>query len=874
MSVFDLGIALSFRDRASSGIRGFTGTLSSLNDSVDRAITKMAEFDEISRRTGRDLSMTKDLFVGQVFSDIGSSIANLGTRMGETITSSVKSIMDTSQTVFNSRLTIDKLYGSTEEGEKAFERMATYAAKSVFEFKDLLKAMTMMKAVGIEITDNISTSNGKFKQTILDYAGDLAAVFPEMRNMYGSGINAAMGAIKEYVSEGNALSLKRGAGLDIVGILGEKKGKTIAERGRQIADLLEKINAIGMTKALEGTPAQRLSNVNDIMFNLKRNIAEGGKAWEKYKSIVDNLTLPLQEVESNSKALGKSLGEAFSMVVDPLVKASKIVGGFIPKLVKLIKEHPLVVKFVVALAGVASVAVVLAGAVVALAGTLLLFRTSVKYLLPMISKLTSGFRDLLSVDSLTVGVGKYVLASYLIYQAYSKNFLGLKNLVLDVLNVFSALFSFLNGEAISGEQFNYLRQRGLIPLVEDLYLFSYNLKALFEGIAEGVKLAGKAVLEFLTDFSSTTGIDLSDTIRDVKDFFEALAFSDAKGDPEKIKKIRQEYAEWGKTIGKFVVPLLFISKIFYTIIGALGVIERLVVALLKPFTKIFGFIFGNIFKGMMKSKDFAVLVRFIRLKIRSVLSTGLRTAFAFLRNALVAGLWPIVKTAVIAVGKALLGFFGAIPLAIITVLAVVGYIFYKNWDEICAWASTRWKEFTDWLSNTWDSISSSISEKVSNAWEKVKETMKPIVETFEKIYNLVTDIADTIRSWGNKVIDTKLADVVSGASDAWTKRRLQMLNIQVQEESSTPVVPFASGGETKGQGLAYLHRNEAVLNSATLESLKQFLSSYKDRPNQVTFGNITIQVERVDSTTDLESAADKLMRIIERKMQLRRMAER
>ena len=36
------------------------------------------------------------------------------------------------------------------------------------------------------------------------------------------------------------------------------------------------------------------------MFNLKRNIAEGGKAWEKYKSIVDNLTLPLQEVENGT----------------------------------------------------------------------------------------------------------------------------------------------------------------------------------------------------------------------------------------------------------------------------------------------------------------------------------------------------------------------------------------------------------------------------------------------------------------------------------------------------------------------------------------------------------------------------------------------
>ena len=252
---------------------------------------------------------------------------------------------------------------------------------------------------------------------------------------------------------------------------------------------------VKIANKLEGTPMQRLSNVPDIMFNLQRSIAENGKAWEKYTEIVNNLVEPLDSVKKNSKALGKSLGEAFSMVVDPLVKASKIVGGFIPKLVKLIKEHPLVVKFVVALAGVASVAVVLAGAVVAVAGALFLFKTSVAYLLPMISKLTVGFRDLLGIDSLTVGVGKYVLAAYLIYQAYSKNFLGLKNLVLDVLNVFSALFSFLNGEAISGEQFNYLRQRGLIPLVEDLYLFSYNLKALFEGIAEGVKSAGKAVLD-------------------------------------------------------------------------------------------------------------------------------------------------------------------------------------------------------------------------------------------------------------------------------------------------------------------------------------------------------------------------------------------
>lgn len=871
--MFDLGIALTLRDRASGGIRGFTSILVNLSSSVDSAIEKMDEFDAISRRTGKDLSMVKDLLAGQVFSDIGSSILDVGTRMGESIVGLAKNIMDTSQTVFNSRLTIDKLYGGADEGAKAFERMASYAAKSVFEFKDLLGAMTLMKAVGIEITDMVSTSSGKYRQTVLDYAADLAAVFPEMRNMYGRGITAAMGAIKEYVSEGNEISLRRGAGLDITGILGESKGQTQAERSRQVADLLEKINAIGMTKSLQGTPAQRLSNVNDIIFNLKRSIADGGKAWEKYTAIVNNLTKPLDEIGENSKELGKSLGEAFSVVVDPVVWLSKVVGDFIPTLVKLIKEHPIVVKFAVALAGAASVAMTLAGAVIAVAGALFLFKSSVAFLLPVITKLSMGFRELLGINSLAVGVGKYALAAYLIYQAYSKNFMGLKNLVFDVLNVFSALFSFLNGESISEEQFKYLRERGLVPLVEDLYLFAQNMKAAFKGVVEGVQSAGKAVVDFLTGFSENSGMDLSDTIKSFRDFFEALDFVSAKGDPEKLKKIREEFAEWGKLIGKYIVPLLFLGKIFWTIVGALGVIERLIKAIFSPFTKVFKFIFGNLFKGMMQSKEFAVLARFIRIKFKSTLSSGLSTAFGFLRTKLVFGLWHILKAAILTAGKLLLGLLGGWPLAIIAALAIIAVIMYKYWDEICEWVGKRWEEFTTWLSNTWDEVCSYISEKISSAWEKVKETLQPVVDMFNRIYDLVTNIAGTITSWGGNAL-TQLSDAVVGAADGWAKRNLQIVSAQVKEESPSAVVPFASGGETRGQGLAYLHKNEAILNSPTLDGLKKFLTSYRSTPTQVTFGNITIQVEKVDSTTDLESAADKLMRIIGRKMQLRKMAER
>lgn len=76
----------------------------------------------------------------------------------------------------------------------------------------------MLKANGIEAFDKIALSaylagdaTSQANQTLMDYAADLAAFNPQMRNSYGTGIQAAMGALNEYIAEGNALSLKRGA---------------------------------------------------------------------------------------------------------------------------------------------------------------------------------------------------------------------------------------------------------------------------------------------------------------------------------------------------------------------------------------------------------------------------------------------------------------------------------------------------------------------------------------------------------------------------------------------------------------------------------------------------------------------------------------
>ena len=96
------------------------------------------------------------------------------------------------------------------------------------------------------------------------------------------------------------------------------------------------------------------------------------------------------------------------------------------------------------------------------------------------------------------------------------------------------------------------------------------------------------------------------------------------------------------------------------------------------------------------------------------------------------------------------------------------------------------------------------------------------------------------------------------------------------EPPSDYVAPqFATGGETRGEGLAYLHPNEAILNSSLTKKLGEFLA-ISSTPATVTYGDthININVDHIDNDTDLNALAEKLMKIMDRKIQLKKMAVR
>ena len=271
---FGLGLVLSFTDNATAGINSAVNSLNQLTQVAENAGNSLNEFASLSA-------------FSSIATSVGNSMTSMGTNIISTFGQIIGKVNQTGQTLMYAESQLSKLYeGSGKTGKDVLADITQYAKTSIFEFEDLIPVVTMLKANGIEAFDMIASSTGNANQTLMDYAADLAAFNPQMKNAYGTGIKAAMGALNEYIAEGNAMSLKRGASLDITGLLGEEKGATIEERSRQVADLMEKLNMVGMTAQLAQSPMTKLSNMSDTLFQFIGMISQSG-VYDAFNEIID-----------------------------------------------------------------------------------------------------------------------------------------------------------------------------------------------------------------------------------------------------------------------------------------------------------------------------------------------------------------------------------------------------------------------------------------------------------------------------------------------------------------------------------------------------------------------------------------------------------
>lgn len=973
MNSFGLGLVLNFTDHASTGMNNAAKTFMQMSDTADAVASKLDKSSVGLYAVAQSMSIVGDTFMG-----IGSTVMGVFGKLAQ-------KTIDVGGQMLGFRMQLSALYGEAA-GEAKLKEIQNYAAKSVFEVESLMKAVTTMKAVGIEAMDDISTSSGKNTQKLMDYASDLAAMMPEMRNVYGTGVNAAMGAFKEYIAEGNAVSLKRGAGLDITQILGEDKADTIEARTQQIADLIEKLNIVGYTAALYGTPSQRISNMNDVIFNSFAKIAESG-VFEVYSQMLEKVSdfmSALTDDEETFNAVTGVLADTVITLMKPLNKAVDVLVKFGKWVVNLTKTSPALAK------GILLVVAAVGGLLVGF-GALLKLSSSIY----MLSLGLQGFSKFgIMFSGLAKALGKVKAAilpiiaiGSLLYIVWKKNLFGIRDLVQttfkDIGTVFSLVSDAFDDNTLSYESFEQARKLGILPLIEALLDLKYYLGVLADGFSRGFS-GFFDTLGKITQSMSNLKIDVFGISGTLGELLKSFTDETASDTWEKIGEALGVVAGFllillplitaVKTAFKLITPIISLFKglgaVFETVKFGLWAIKYYWVTAILPVLQTVGTAISGILTAVAGALGISVgwlvaiiaaVVAVVVLVIKywdnivAAVKVGFEAVKTFIGNLIdsiknffisvaekARGIIDLFVAAGRLIYNSLRVVFYAVLLVIKTVFdfvktniidPVVNWIGEKfNWlkDNIFTPVADFFKEVwqgalefvqpiidhvVDWFTNLGDNIHevfSGIGEFISGVWDGITESASAFFSWIGEKLGWLLDGLSSIGSFFAGGIG-KAADFVGGIGD-----KLKSM------------VGLSTGGYVKTTGVAVLHPNEVVVNDPLTKRLGLFLDDYAEPNNattptpsetgstsstttsltsrgkspslvpvaaprsqsssdnntptqqpveqndySVTFaaGSIVIQLSNA-SDAELEKAAEKLMKIIERKQQLKQMATR
>ena len=615
---FGLGLVLSFTDNATSGINSAVNSLTNLTQVAENAGNSLNEIASLSA-------------FSSIATSVGNSMTSIGTNIISTFGQIIGKVNATGQTLMYAESQLSKLYeGSGKTGKDVLADITQYAKTSIFEFEDLIPVVTMLKANGIEAFDMIASSTGNANQTLMDYAADLAAFNPQMKNAYGTGIKAAMGALNEYIAEGNAMSLKRGASLDITGLLGEEKGATIEERSRQVADLMEKLNMVGMTAQLAQSPMTKLSNMSDTLFQFIGMISQSG-VYDAFNEIIDVFSSFVMSIDDSTlQNVASIVGDALSALLKPVQQLAQWIVKLADGFIKLVENNSALAKF-------ATIATAIAGVILVVGGVALKFAGSIGYLTLMLKSLSTSFgaigtvmkagatkilgalvpvtlalgvmylvwkNDLFGIRTLVTSFVQNVVNSFntaktavsgslssmkatlKTFDTQNSFFDGLTLAIMKVMVLFKALAESWNTFTLSEDTFNKAKELGILPLIQAILDIKYRFDLFKQGFIDGWQKISEKVKEVVNGLSENLdGTIFQGIIDKVSEFLGMFSNSDT----QIWYDLGQNFADISSTaltIGVALTSVFSIVKKISSVVTAIGGIG----SVLKP---IIAFISAN-----------------------------------------------------------------------------------------------------------------------------------------------------------------------------------------------------------------------------------------------------------------------------------------
>jgi hypothetical protein len=266
----------------------------------------------------------------------------------------------------------------------------------------------------------------------------------------------------------------------------------------------------------------------------------------------------LEVARAGAEEIGAQFGAGLSSVYTLLSPIGRGLKDAALGLVSFLKEHPEIVRIGVALAGVVAVVLVGVGAVMALGGAVRLLPFAIKLATEAMSTGLASIGSALTMLPMLIGIAAL---AYIVYQAWTQNIGGIRDTLtrwyesarLVVEGLWELFTSSSHGVgAIPSELQQKLMDRGLWPLVQQLFVWGERIGDVFSGIWEGVKETLGVVIEILGVLGSVVGWVIGWVVKGI------AWFNDLTGATAKLSGGTQEASTWfhrfGDVIG-FVVGM-------------------------------------------------------------------------------------------------------------------------------------------------------------------------------------------------------------------------------------------------------------------------------------------------------------------------------
>lgn len=756
---FGLGVVIQATDKASSvfgNVQNAFGQMQSTIAEGSQSISKdMLNMQEIMASS----------VVGHTLKSMGEGVISKGKGMMSWITDFAKEIIQVGDSVDKTMITLEALYKSAEAGAQKYQDIVKYALKTPFEIEQLTGIVTMFKAIGIEALglESVVTSTSGRSEELLSVMSDLASLQPQIP------FNMSAYAVKEYIAEGNTISLLRRMSLDIGNILGRDLGKTIEQRKVDIADLVEALGAEGLTDKLFGTWSQIMSNFSDFFFNMKSAIGDAGM-FDALKASLNYVGELAQGLDPELvKKFAQSMSDGFMFIFKPIDKVVRRTADFIKMIMEYIGDNPWVMKLAFGFTAIASAVTIASGAILVLGGSFLILTAGIR-MIPYLTKQIGGMG--LAFKGALFFLAKFAVLAGLAFYAWKTNFLGIKDFakgfgqgmkdiftgvsvgldtngrafvlwtekllksdsayerfagnMLKIVAVVRGLIDVWNDDTLSPENYTALNDLGLLPIIENALIAKKNVEDFLEGMERGFKKFNDTIIDPYIIPAIKQIKEFGKYLKD--EFLPLLGFGDelSEGEqavkdstPSGFKKLGEDIAFFAGFIGVLFV-VLKLAKLIKGVFGgvgtAIGGIAKLVVAHpLLAFLVIAGVLVYYLYNKFDEVKDAVDAL----IGIVGILALVVATVV----GVFIAGIAFIIIS-IVSMGLIIYGIFASIVDTWITTWKIIKE-FWEGWKE------SFWLIVKALFTGDWSTVLEDLKGIWGEKWENVMELFDGWKERFQ-----------------------------------------------------------------------------------------------------------------------------------------------